>query len=290
MNRDIIDQLRSIHIEKNLADRGHKLKKRGAEWVGACPSGRCDSDDDGFNVKPATQQFYCRKCASGGHGAIDLIKFLDGSRDGEAIEKLRAVYQPQASRKDADCKNEERVASFTYHDAAGALRLVVERYEWGPHDQRGKREKTFKQMRPDPQQPGVFIRNAQGVPPLIYRLPDVLAAIERGQAILGAEGEAKADLLHDWNIAATCCPGGAKKWKPEHSAFLKGADVVLLPDNDKPGRQHVDLVAASLKDIAQSVYVLELPGLDPKGDIIDWARQGGTAADLDSLIKTTAKP
>jgi putative DNA primase/helicase len=82
---------------------------------------------------------------------------------------------------------------------------------------------------------------------------------------------------------------GAGKWKPEHSEFLRGADVVILPDNDEPGRNHADVVGASLQGIAKSVRVLQLPGLPPKGDIVDWARQGGTVEQLYDLSEREAK-
>jgi DNA primase len=103
------------------------------------------------------------------------------------------------------------------------------------------------------------------------------------------EGEAKVDLLHDWNVPATCCSGGAKKWKPEHAAYLRDADVVILPDNDDTGREHVKAVAASLQDVAANVRVLDLPNLLPKGDVIDWANNGGTVEQLHKLIVSQAR-
>jgi hypothetical protein len=124
-----------------------------------------------------------------------------------------------------------------------------------------------------------------------YRLPELIEAIANGYKVLIVEGEAKVDLLWSWNVPATCCAGGAKKWHPEHSAFLRGAHVVILPDNDPIGHKHVEVVAASLEGIAASIRVLELPVLPPKGgDIIDWARNGGTVDELHDLIKREAKP
>jgi len=114
-----------------------------------------------------------------------------------------------------------------------------------------------------------------------YRLPQVLEAIATGQPVLIVEGEAKADLLWSWNVAATCCAGGAKKWKPEHSAFLHGADVVLLPDNDGVGWEHVNVVGSSLSGIAKRIRVLALSDAKAKDDVIDWAKASGTREQLD---------
>ena len=108
----------------------------------------------------------------------------------------------------------------------------------------GKRKKTFRQKRPKPDYPGEWLWNVDGIPPLIYRLPEVTEAIANGHAIVIAEGEAKADQLWSWNVPATCCSQGAGKWKAEHSEQLRGADIIILPDNDERGRDHCDLSAA----------------------------------------------
>lgn len=115
-------------------------------------------------------------------------------------------------------------------------------------------------------------------------------AVGNGHFVVIVEGEAKVDLLRSWNVPATCNAGGAGKWKPEHSAFLQGADVVILPDNDQPGRKHRDVVGASLQGIAASIRVLDLPNLPPKADVKDWATAGGTVEQFHDLIERKAKP
>jgi len=107
-------------------------------------------------------------------------------------------------------------------------------------------------------------------------LPELVEAIGSGYFVVIVEGEAKVDFLRTWNIPATCNAMGAGKWKPEHAKFLRDADVVILPDNDEAGLNHADIVGQSLQGIAKAVRVLELPGLAPKGDVIDWARQGSS--------------
>src|SRR5262249_14883767 len=143
---------------------------------------------------------------------------------------------------------------------------------------------------PDPVSPGSAIPNVDGVRIIPYRLPGLIEAIGNDHTILIVEGEAKVDLLWSWNVPATCNAMGAGKWRSEHSAFLTGADVVILPDNDEPGRDHADTIAASLQEIVKSVRILELPGLEPKQDIVDWAKQGGTVERLHDLIAREARP
>ena len=168
--------------------------------------------------------------------------------------------------------------------------FVVERVEFRNSDgsyvlnDDGKRQKTFRQKRPDPDRPDKWIFNIRGVPVVPYRLPELIEAIANERHIFIVEGEAKVDLLLSWNVAATCCAGGSKKWKPEHSKFLRGADVVTLPDNDSPGWGHVNSVGAALSKAAKRVRVLVLPDLQPRGDVIDWAKSGGTREQLDALL------
>ncbi len=123
-----------------------------------------------------------------------------------------------------------------------------------------------------------------------YRLGELIEALANEHVVVVVEGERKADLLHEWNVAGTCCAGGSGKWRAEHSLFFQGANVVILPDNDDAGRGHIEVVAKSLQGIAASVRVLELPGLPPKGDVVDWAATGHTAGDLWRLIESDAKP
>jgi Protein of unknown function (DUF3987) len=186
-------------------------------------------------------------------------------------------------------------------------------------DARGKRMKTFRQRRPSGEsdqswlwslEAGEFMRPAPGknwvrfdaakyeqypagkerkvfnsaAPVIPFRLPELLAALAGGQTICVAEGEKKVDRIRDWGFPATCCAEGAKKWRAEHTAFLQGADIVLLPDNDPSGREHVELIAESLAPIARRLRILELPNLPEKGDVVDWHAAGGTAEEFARLV------
>jgi putative DNA primase/helicase len=125
---------------------------------------------------------------------------------------------------------------------------------------------------------------------LPYRLPEVLEAIASGHTVFVVEGEKDADNLANLNIVATCNAGGAGKWTAEHATYFKGADLVIVPDNDDAGRNHAQQVAKSVGGIATRVRMLELPGLPLKGDVSDWIDKNGTdtAKQLWTLVETTA--
>jgi hypothetical protein len=116
----------------------------------------------------------------------------------------------------------------------------------------------------------------------------VLAAIERGETIYIPEGEKDANtVIRTLGLTATTNAMGVGKWQDRYSETLTGADCVLLPDNDKAGRNHMRQVAASLQGKAAGIRVLELPGLPEKGDVSDWVAAGGTREQLVILVQQT---
>jgi hypothetical protein len=286
-----IEQARAVHIEDELARRGVELNGK-VERDGPCP--KCGGDDR-FSINTRKQVFNCRMCKIGGD-VIELVRHLDGVDFIEACTTL-AGPPPATNGKDAVAPTVREIltSKHPYCDESGAVLFAVGRYEYQYPDgsfvvKNGKHKKEFKQKRPDPNNPGKWINNVNGVRVVPYKVPELIEAISNDHSIVIVEGEAKVDFLHTWNIPATCNAMGAGKWKTQHAEFLRDANVVILPDNDALGRNHADLVAASLQGIAKSMHVLELPGLGPKQDIIDWAKQGGTVEQLYELIAQQAKP
>ena len=167
------------------------------------------------------------------------------------------------------------IATYQYKDEFGALLYEIDRSEWV---QNGRRQKTFRQHQI---KDGQRLPNKGNARSVLWRLPEIGAS--SGLVIIG-EGEKTVQALVEHGFQATTCDGGSKNWKTTHSASLKDRDVLILPDNDDAGRAHADQVAASLRDFAASVRVLELPDLAHKGDAHDWFNQGNTAQELLHLI------
>jgi putative DNA primase/helicase len=308
-----VAQARAVPIEQIIEQRGLKLRG-GVDRSGPCPV--CGGEDR-FAINVKKQLFNCRQCAVGGD-VIKLVEHLDrvdfihacetltgepppktnGHANYHGLKNVKPRSKPEqkANGQDTNDAQEIVVAEFQYQDSDGNLAFVVERREYRKADgsfvlgKKGKRKKTFRQKRPDPHRAGRWIWSVDSAPVVPYRLPGVIEAIASDHQIVIAEGEGKIDLLWSWNVPATCCAMGSGKWRDEHSHFLRGADVVILPDNDSAGRKHVDKVAASLQGIAASVRVLELPSLPDSGDILDWAASGGTVEMLHCLMESEAKP
>jgi hypothetical protein len=282
-----VERARNVPIERVIEQRGIRLNGGKIEREGPCPL--CGGEDR-FSINTKKQVFNCRGCNIGGD-VIALVEHLDRVDFIAAATSLAGEPPPTANGKYRAVEPKKVVAAeYAYHDENGVVAFVVERVEYRNPDgtfvraKGGKRKKTFRQRRWDPGHSGAWLWNVDGVPALIYKLPEVIEAIATGKVIAVVEGEAKADALWAWNVPATCCACGAGKWHAEHAEYLRGAEVVLLPDNDEPGFQHIAEVGATLAGVAKRVRVLLLPGLPPKGDIKDWMAAGGTREQLDTLV------
>jgi 5S rRNA maturation endonuclease (ribonuclease M5) len=131
--------------------------------------------------------------------------------------------------------------------------------------------KDFRQRRPN----GAW--GIRGVRRVLYRLPQLLAAIEAGETIHVVEGEKDVHAVERAGGVATCNPMGAGKWSQEYTAALRDATVVVVADRDDEGRKHAQTVARSLEGVAASVKVVEpVAGKDAS----DHLAAGKTLAEL----------
>jgi putative DNA primase/helicase len=93
---------------------------------------------------------------------------------------------------------------------------------------------------------GDWVNGLKGVTPLPYHLDELVVALEHRRTVWIAEGEKDVDRLRAEGVCATCNSGGAGGWKPVHSEWFNGADVVIVADNDEPGQAHAANVAEQL--------------------------------------------
>lgn len=138
----------------------------------------------------------------------------------------------------------EITAEYPYTDESGQILFVQER----------RFPKDFRVKRPVGSGWTYKLGDARRV---LYRLPEVLAAVRDGQTVYVVEGEADADALAACGLTATCNPLGAGKWQPEYGDVLAGADVVVIADRDTAGYKHAADVDADLAGKAASVRVVE---------------------------------
>ena len=167
------------------------------------------------------------------------------------------------------------VATYDYKATTGDLLFQVVRYS----------PKDFRQRRPDGN--GGWIPNVKGLDRVVYHLPE----IQGQKAIFIAEGEQDADRLASIGLPATTCAGGAQKWRDAYTKQIKDAGVervVILSDNDEPGRKHAEQVAASCHRAGIDVRIVNLPDVAEKGDVSDYL-DAHSKADLTTLMKAAPR-
>lgn len=169
-------------------------------------------------------------------------------------------------------QSRQRVAKeYSYRDEHGDEIYQVVRLE----------PKSFRQRWYNANE-GCWVWKMEGITRVLYRLPE-LAGADPAAPVYVVEGEKDADALAALGLVATTNPGGAGKWRLVADCarrFLAGRHVVLVPDNDNPGRAHADDVASLVVSHVASIRRITLPA---GKDASDWLAAGGSAEQLEQL-------
>lgn len=173
-------------------------------------------------------------------------------------------------------------ARYPYHDEAGELLFEVVKFV------KADGTKTFRARKPDGA--GGWSWSTAGVRRVIYKLPEVLAAVADGRPVVVCEGEKDAEtaswLFAEEGAATTCNPFGAGKWHESYNESFRGAHVRIIADDDHVGRAHADVVATHLAGIAADVTVW-LPATGHK-DLSEMVGAGLAITDLRPVDAHTA--
>jgi hypothetical protein len=218
-----------------------------------------------------------------GGSTLDLVAYENGQPKQELrgvaffnawAEAHRMGLVPEPPPPQPNGQGGAILASYRYRDESGQLLYEVVRFDTTVEKDR------FRQRRPDGE--GGWIWKTKGVRQVLYRLPELIAAQRLGQRILITEGERDANTAVALGFAATTMPGGVGKWRNEYDEHLRGADVVVVADNDRPGQEHAAKVARRLSRVATKVRVITPPDVK---DLTVWREAGGSRAALKALIE-----
>jgi putative DNA primase/helicase len=273
--------------------------KQGNEWRICCPV-HADTDPSLY-IAGGNNGEVLLCCRSNGCNNADIVRALGlqmsdlypSKPSGSSLGSLApAKPKPPATSESTANPNTPKytdvppwdkpiVATYDYVDESGKLVYQVVRHPNKPNG-----DKDFSQRRKHVTAGSAsWAWNLKGISPIIYRIPDVINAVKNNQPVFIVEGEKDVHSLEAWGFTATTNSSGSKaKWPASASQVLKGADVVILPDNDNPGKTHAEKVAFALKDAAARIRILELPDLPPKGDISDWIAAGHSIQEFNGLI------
>jgi putative DNA primase/helicase len=107
--------------------------------------------------------------------------------------------------------------------------------------------------------------------------------------ILWPEGEKDVDSLSNLNLPAFTFGGVGDGLPDGIEQYLKDRRIVILADNDDPGRAHAEKKAAAAHAAgAASTKVVHFPELAPKEDVSNFIANGGTAEQLIQRIDSAS--
>jgi putative DNA primase/helicase len=261
---------------------------------------------DAYSAKTFSfkKQAWCDHGAGWGGSTLDLVAyskgqpkqeqlrgkaFIDAWRDAHAMG-LVPVPPPE---KPPNGGGGPILATYPYHDESGAILFEVVRFDTADPKHR------FSQRRPDGK--GGVIWDIKGVRRVLYRLPELIAAVKAGQRVYICEGERDSKTAVAFGCVATTMPGGVGKWRTEYDKFFRGGDVVVVSDNDPqakdpntgkpqfhpngkpvlPGQDHAANVVRRMLKVAAHVRTI----IFPQKDLTLWRDAGGTRAALDALTE-----
>lgn len=239
-------------------------KRNGRGWIARCPA-----HDD----QTASASF-----TDGAKGV--LIRCHAGCATEDIVAKLGLTMADLFNETPSRTAKPRRkiVQAYDYEDETEALLYQCVRYD---------EPKDFRQRRPDAKEGWVW--NMTGVRRVLYRLPDLRRRLadpdpeyrrQHGlpDDVFIPEGEKDVDRLLMRGLIATTNLGGAGKWSDEYTKQLIAAgakSIVVIADNDTPGRRHAADVARSCHAAGLPVKVVDLPDVPEKGDVSDFLRQAG---------------
>ena len=230
-------------IDDVLARVNHSQSGKN-QWDANCPC-RNDDDNPSLRISVGNQNQVLMKCLRGGGCDLGEICTSIGLEVTDLFPK--DTTKPKKPKLDL-------VETYKYFYADNTLALEVLRYV------DGKGKKTFRQRKPDGA--GGYDWSTSDIEKPLYRLPQVIQAIEDGRPVYVVEGEKDVHSLEALGKTATTNAGGAggegqKKWTAEHTKTLAGAKVVIICDNDEAGYLHARSVNADLTSAGANVKVFK---------------------------------
>lgn len=226
--------------------RGLHARRSGAGYVGLCPAHADRNPSLSLRLADGKLLVHCHAGCSQ-RAVIDRLSEL-------------GLWQKNESLRS------RIVATYPYTDEFSQLLYQVVRTD----------PKGFFQRYPDGRGGWIHRKHPEQV---LYRSPD----LARNSIIFVVEGEKDVETMFDHGLVATTNAGGANApWLPQYTESLRGKEVILIPDDDLPGRRRVLAIAQALQGHAERVVVLELEGAK---DVSEWFAQGHSELELIERIE-----
>lgn len=249
--------------------QGEAVRPSGGQYMTRCPvhgAGGGDSNPS-LSVSSGTDQPVVIKCMAGCE-TDDVLAAVGLTWADISAPK---VEDPRLEGRREWTPGGDAVAIYDYVDRHGALVFQV---------LRTADKKFFQRQRDAAAKSGWKWRSVDAADRPLYRLPQVIEAIDGGREIWLCEGEKDVEALVRAGVDATCNAGGAGKWQVHYSETLAEATVVIVADKDEPGRKHARKVRELLVAEGCRVRVVEA---EHGKDAYDHLAKGGT---IETFVET----
>jgi DNA primase len=224
-----------------------KSRRSGAEYLACCPAHQDENPSLSITDRDGKPLVHC-------HAGCPQTAVISALR-------TRSLWPDREQQSDRDIE-----AIYNYTDEHGNLLYQVVR----------KAGKKFLQRRPAGAGGWIWRKHPQQV---LYHLPE----IRENPIVFVCEGEKDCETLRSQGFVATTNAGGANApWLPGFTEELRAREVILIPDNDDPGRRRVLAIARALVGVAADIIILELEGAK---DVTEWFENGHSEVELISQIE-----
>jgi AAA domain len=295
-------------------------KFRSLEYIVKNPC-RNDQLPGSFSINYRSGRWKDFSSGDGGSDIVSLVAYLNGTGQGDAAretaDKLGVPFQK--TNGSAPCIITEgarsRHTSTQHGDVHGKSNTEPKAYSWGDDGPPRQADELRRHMYSADRVPmRIKIKScggrhvnwyrviADGIPigwqakkpedyqPIPYRSavldpfdPELIA-----DDILWPEGEKDVDNLSGLNLPAFTFGGVGDGLPDGIDRYLKDRRLVILADNDEPGRVHAEKKAAVAHAAgAVSIKLVHFRELASKGDVSDFIAQGGTADEIRARIDAT---
>jgi len=208
------------------------------QWRACCPAHDDRDPSLAFGVDGGRILVWC-------HGGCSYESVLDAM--GLTAADLFVGAQPERSAKP------KVLASYVYENADRRALYRLNRLD--------RPRQRFSSEHLDGS--GRWVPTRGGYPPMLYRLPDLLA-LDSAEGIWCVEGERDAETLWSMGIAGTAVPSNS--WAKADLSVLAGRNLVVVCDADPAGLSHGRSRAAAVRAVGgvlpdNAVLVPRIDGL-----------------------------
>lgn len=251
---------------KSILQRLEGVKGRDGKYMARCP---CHSDSTpSLSVSLGSDNKILLKCFAG-CSTEDIVRAMGLEMKDLFAESATTfpVYEERQRKQSATQEAE-------YFYAGGTLKkLKFRRAD-------GSKFCTWKHL-----EGSTWEKGRNNILPGLYQsqpdLPEIFFLVE---------GEKDVDNLKEAGMVAVSLPDGAQsKWEYPYDAVFKDKQVVILPDNDEPGRKYAQMCAEKLHGNAANIWIVDLkrawPEIPEKGDISDMIFRMGSDVAVQKVME-----